>query len=54
MNPTQKHRKTFLLLTSGYSTIKGSSHNSGNELKTIAGITHVYTHEIKSDTFEVI
>lgn len=36
MNPTQKCRETFLLLTSGYSMIKDLLHNSGSDLKTIA------------------
>lgn len=44
MNPVQRCRKTFLLLTSGCSMIKGIPCTSGNELKTIIDITHTHVH----------
>lgn len=48
MTTTQKCRQTFTLLIFGYSMLKGLPYNSGNELKTITNITHIYTHKAKS------
>lgn len=53
MTTTQKCRKTFILLTSGYSTINGLQYKSGNDLKTITNIKHIYTHKVKYDFFKV-
>lgn len=51
---SHKNRKSFLLLTSGYSIIKGLPYNSENELKTIVDITYTHTNKIKFESFEVI